>query len=48
MIRKGQTGAAHEDGMTKEIAGQLRAFGAKIVTDPVALDWLYEGGALPG
>jgi hypothetical protein len=47
MIRKGQTGAAHEDGMTKEIAAQLRAFGAKIVTDPVALAWLYEGGPLP-
>ena len=48
MIRKGQTGAAHEDGMTNEISTQLRAFGAKIVTDPVALAWLYEGGPLPG
>ena len=48
MIRKGQTGAAHEDGMTKEIAAQLRAFGAKILTDPAALGWLYEGGVLPG
>jgi len=47
MIRKGQTGAAHEDGMTSEIAGQLRAFGSKIVTDPAALKWLYEGGVLP-
>jgi aryl sulfotransferase len=47
MIRKGQTGAAHEDGMTKEIAAQLRAFGSNIVTDPVALAWLYEGGPLP-
>ena len=33
--------------MTSEIAGQLRAFGSKIVTDPVALAWLYEGGPLP-
>jgi hypothetical protein len=48
MIRKGQTGTAHEDGMTSEIAGQLRAFGSNIVTDPAALAWLYEGGALPG
>jgi hypothetical protein len=47
MIRKGKTGAAHEDGMTSEIAGQLRSFGSKIVTDPVALAWLYEGGPLP-
>ena len=47
MIRNGKTGAAHEDGMTSEIAGQLRAFGSRIVTDPVALAWLYEGGPLP-
>ena len=48
MIRKGQTGAAHEDGMTKEISTQLRAFGANMVPDPVTLAWLYEGGPLPG
>ena len=47
VIRRGKTGAAHEDGMTDEIAGKLRAFGSKIVTDPVALQWLYEGGPLP-
>jgi aryl sulfotransferase len=47
MIRKGKAGAAHEDGMTAEIAAQLRSVGSKIVTDPVALGWLYEGGALP-
>ena len=34
--------------MTKEISTQLRAFGAKMVTDPVTLAWLYEGGPLPG
>jgi len=47
MIRKGKVGAAHEDGMTKEIAGELRAFGSKIVSDPAALGWLYDGGPLP-
>jgi hypothetical protein len=36
------------DGMTSEIAGQLWAFGSTIVTDPVALAWLYEGGPLSG
>ena len=46
MIRKGKTGAAREDGMTAEIAAQLRAFGSKIVTDPAVLSWLYEGGPL--
>jgi hypothetical protein len=47
MVRKGKLGAAHEDGMTPEIAGELRAFGSRIVTDPAALAWLYEGGKLP-
>jgi hypothetical protein len=47
MIRKGQTGAAHEDGMTREIAERIRAFGSKIISDPIALTWLYEGGPLP-
>lgn len=47
MIRKGKTGAAREDGMTEEIAAQLRSFGSRIVTDPGAMSWLYEGGALP-
>lgn len=47
MIRKGKTGAAHEDGMTKDIAAQLRDFGSKIVVDPAVLTWLYEGGPLP-
>lgn len=46
MIRKGKTGAAHEDGMTEEISEQLRELGATILTDPAALQWLYEGGSV--
>lgn len=46
MVRKGKTGAAHEDGMTPEIAAHLRASGARIVTDPAATKWLYEGGGI--
>jgi hypothetical protein len=44
MVRKGKAGAAHEDGMTPEIANHLRAFGSHIVTDPAAMTWLYQGG----
>jgi hypothetical protein len=47
MIRKGKTGAAREDGMTDQIAAELRTFGSRIVTDPAVLRWLYEGGTLP-
>ena len=31
MIRKGKTGAAREDGMTDQIAAELRTFGSKII-----------------
>jgi len=45
MIRKGQLGAARDDGMTDEIAAHLRAVGQAICPDEKALDWLYRGGA---
>lgn len=47
MMRKGKSGAAHEDGMTPQIASELRAFGSRILTDPAAMKWLYEGGGVP-
>jgi hypothetical protein len=47
MIRKGQTGKQHEDGMTPQIAADLRAAGSRILSEPGALAWLYGGGALP-
>lgn len=47
MVRKGAVGAAHEDGMTADIARRLRARGEAIIEDPRALAWLYEGGPLP-
>jgi hypothetical protein len=46
MVRKGKIGAAHEDGMTPEIAAHVRETGARILTDPAAMKWLYEGGPL--
>ena len=47
MLRKGKSGAAHEDGMTPEIASHLRVVGSRIATDPAAIAWLYEGGKVP-
>jgi aryl sulfotransferase len=47
LIRKGKAGAAHEDGMTPDIAREVREFGAKILPDTAAMRWLYEGGSLP-
>jgi hypothetical protein len=45
MMRKGKTGTSREDGMTDEIAQQLRAAGSQIVRDEAALAWIYGGGA---
>lgn len=43
MIRKGQAGDAKADGMTDEIARDLRAVGERTCSDPAALEWLYAG-----
>ena len=45
MVRKGRAGAAHEDGMTADIAAELRALGEQLCDDPRALRWFYAGGA---
>lgn len=47
MIRKGEAGGAVADGMTPGISRHLRETGARILPDPEALAWLYEGGDLP-
>jgi aryl sulfotransferase len=47
MVRKGKTGAAEEDGVTPEMSAELKALGQGMLADRQALDWLYEGGALP-
>lgn len=44
MMRHGKLGASREDGMTDEIAQQLRAVGSKILRDEAALAWIYGGG----
>lgn len=47
MVRKGEVGAAREDGMTRAISEHLRGIGNQICTDHRSLQWFYEGGALP-
>ncbi len=47
MIRKGQAGAAADDGITPEISAAIERIGQGICTDPVALAWCYRGGPLP-
>ncbi|MGE0486680.1 MAG: sulfotransferase domain-containing protein [Gammaproteobacteria bacterium] len=47
MVRKGQAGGAHADGMTATIAADLRALGASMCPDERALRWFYTGGTLP-
>lgn len=46
MVRKGSAGGAHEDGMTADIAAEVRALGREICPDEEALRWFYEGGWL--
>lgn len=43
MIRKGQAGDAGADGMTPEIARDLRALGERMCPDAASLDWFYTG-----
>jgi len=46
MIRKGQVGAAADDGITEEHSETIAAVGRTILTDPKARDWVYHGGQL--
>ena len=47
MVRKGEAGAAKDDGMSRAISDHLRNIGGQICTDPRALRWFYEAGPLP-
>jgi hypothetical protein len=44
MVRKGEAGSARADGMTDEIAQDLRTVGERACPDAGALAWYYEGG----
>lgn len=47
MIRQGEAGRAKHDGMTDDIALHLRQIAGQICSDPAAVTWYYNGGALP-
>lgn len=48
MIRQGESGKAKADGMTPEIANELRELGARLCADQQAVDWLYGGDRARG
>ena len=48
MVRKGRTGAAHEDGVTPAISSSIAEIGRNVLTDEAAFEWCYRGGRLPG
>lgn len=47
LVRRGVSGLQHEDGMTEDIAYDLKMVGRKMLTDETAFEWLYKGGPLP-
>jgi len=47
MVRNGVAGSAAADGMTLEIAAEMRATGRELCPDQAALAWFYSGGTLP-
>lgn len=46
MVRKGQVGAAREDGVSEAIAEDFAARGREFLRDEAAFEWLYKGGPL--
>lgn len=47
MVRKGVTGDQAADGMTPEIAADMKEWAKKIVQDEAAIKYIYEGGPIP-
>ncbi len=48
MVRKGKAGSAREDGVTPQMAAEIRRFGNEVLSDGAALEWTYSGGPVPG
>jgi hypothetical protein len=46
MVRKGQVGAARDEGVTPEIAAEIAALGQQILPDEAAFEWAYRGGPI--
>jgi hypothetical protein len=46
MVRKGQAGAARDDGVTAAMSEELETIGRAFLEDTDAFAWLYQGGAI--
>lgn len=46
MVRKGQVGAAAEDGMNPTIAADIQQWAGRMVPDEAARKWMFEGGPI--
>jgi len=46
MVRKGNAGAASEDGMTPEISADIHSWAEKMMPDAAARDWMFHGGPI--
>lgn len=47
MMRQGSFGFARKEGVSEDIAGEIRERGKSILMDDKVLDWMYNGGDLP-
>eukprot|EP00586_Coscinodiscus_wailesii_P005151 CAMPEP_0172478536 /NCGR_PEP_ID=MMETSP1066-20121228/2560_1 /TAXON_ID=671091 /ORGANISM="Coscinodiscus wailesii, Strain CCMP2513" /LENGTH=284 /DNA_ID=CAMNT_0013238195 /DNA_START=176 /DNA_END=1030 /DNA_ORIENTATION=+ len=46
LIRRGLSGVQYEDGMTEDIASDIKKRGKEILPDEAAFEWIYSGGPL--
>lgn len=47
MLRRGQVGAAREDGVMPAMSAEFAAIGREVVGDEAVFEWVYRGGKLP-
>jgi hypothetical protein len=47
MVRQGSFGLARKEGISEDIAVEIREKGKSILMDDKVLDWMYNGGDLP-
>ena len=46
MIRQGSSGLARKEGVSEELANDLRMQGKEVLKDDTAFEWFYNGGEL--
>jgi hypothetical protein len=47
MMRQGSFGLARKEGISEDIASEIKERGMSVLTDEKVLDWMYNGGELP-